>query len=417
MHVGYVLKKFPRLSETFILNELLELERQGARVTVLSIHRPDDGRFHRQLADLVGPVVYLPQRKSQESIEMLASRLDLLRAAREGLFGELEALLAARRRDLWSVLEAGLDVAAIARSLGIGHLHAHFATVATDVAHVAHAVSGLPYSFTAHAKDIYQDGVDAARFARLAQDAAFVVTVCDANRAHIQEHLAPGAAEHVVRLYNGVDLDAFHPRIRRPDAKPLVLGVGRLVEKKGFDDLIRAVAILRRAGLEFACTLVGDGEERTSLSALAEELDVEVEFAGALTHDETRAMLARATLLALPCVVGSDGNRDALPTVLLEALAAGVPVISTPIVGVDEIVGGGEAGLLVPPREPAALAAALRDLLADPAHCDALVQAGRARAERLFDLRTNVARLRELFRASIDAASASRVDRGAELVS
>ena len=405
MHVGYVLKKFPRLSETFVLNELLELERQGVTVTVLSIHRPDDGRFHRQLAELAGEVVYLPQRKSQESIDAHAARLDLLRAARDGLWGVVEHLLAARRKDLWSVIEAGLDVAAIAHARGIEHLHAHFATVSTDVAHTAHVLCGVPYSFTAHAKDIYQDGVDAQRFARLVRDAAFVVTVCDANRAHIRDHLAPDSVEQIVRLYNGVDLSAFHPRIRRPDARPLVLGVGRLVEKKGFSDLVHAIALLRRQGVDLACVIAGDGEERASLEALARELDAGIEFTGAMTHDATRALMARATLLALPCVVGNDGNRDALPTVLLEVLAAGVPVISTPIVGVDEIVGGGDAGVLVPPRDPHALAMAIKALLDDPAQREALALAGRARAERLFDLKINVGRLRELFGASIEAAA------------
>ncbi|MBI5849490.1 MAG: glycosyltransferase family 4 protein [Planctomycetes bacterium] len=407
MHVGYVLKKFPRLSETFILDEILGQQRLGARVTVFSIHRPDDGRFHARLAELAGPVVYLPQRKSHESIEALADRLDLVRASREGLWSEFEALLAARRRDVWSVLEAGLDVAARARALGVGHLHAHFATIAADVARVASTVARVPYSFTAHAKDIYQDGVDADRFARLARGAEFVVTVCDANREHIATTLAPDSAEKVVRLYNGIDLATFSPSIRRPDATPLVLGIGRLVEKKGFDDLIRAVAALRRQGVTLACAIVGDGEERAALQSLAAEIDAGVEFTGALTHDATRGLLARATLLAQPCVIGADGNRDALPTVLLEALGCGVPVVTTPIVGIDEITGGSEAGVLVPPRDPHALAAAIRELLADPARRASLVQAGRARAERLFDLRRNSATLNGLYLRSTSLAEAT----------
>lgn len=400
MHVGYVLKKFPRLSETFILNEILELERQGVEVTVFSLHRPDDGRFHRRLADLAGAVVYLPVPKSQELIDQLANRVEILRKCREPLWAEFLELLTERRRDLWSVLRWGLEIAFEARRRGIAHLHAHFATVATQVARVAGAIGDLPFSFTCHAKDIYRDGVDAARFARMVDAAAFVTTVCEANRNYILTYLAPGADRRVAARYNGVDLDTFHPRVRNEDPEPFVLGVGRLVEKKGFDDLVRAIASLQRSGRHVSCTIVGDGDRREALKALACELGADVRFAGACTQDETLDHIARATLLALPCVVGDDGNRDALPTVLLEALATGVPVVSTPIVGIEEIVGGGEAGVLVPARDPNTLAKTICALTDDPQRRAQLAERGRARAERLFDIRRNVASLRAAFEQS-----------------
>ena len=198
MHVGYVLKKFPRLSETFILNEILELERQGVQVTVLSLMRPDDTRFHRRLADLRGDIVYLGQQKGPEFLDGLGRNVDALRAVKDELAEDFLELLAERRKDLWTILRGGFEVAAEAQRRGITHLHAHFATIATQVSKIASTISGLPYSFTCHAKDIYRDGVEPARFQRLVNGAAFAVTVCEANKRHIVENLAPDAADEVM---------------------------------------------------------------------------------------------------------------------------------------------------------------------------------------------------------------------------
>jgi glycosyltransferase involved in cell wall biosynthesis len=208
-------------------------------------------------------------------------------------------------------------------------------------------------------------------------------------------------------LYNGVDTAAFHPRHRDLPAgvatgDPTVLAVGRLVEKKGFHLLLAALAQLAAAGQTPRCLLVGDGEERARLHAAACTLGLsQVEFLGLRTHEEVRDLVHRATMLVLPCIVGQDGNRDALPTVLLEALAAGTPVISTPVGGVEEIVADGAAGVLVPAGEVAPLATAIGALCHDAGRRAQLAAAGRARAERLFDLATNVSRLRDWFAAAI----------------
>lgn len=399
MRIGYVLKKFPRLSETFILNEILELERQGVEVTPISLHLPDDGVFHPGVARLARPVVYLADRGTEPFLEALRANWDLVRGGREGLFRAFEEGLLAERPDLVAVLRAGILVAIEARRRGLARLHAHFATVATHVARVARLLSGIPYSFTCHAKDIYREGVRPEVFAALAATADRVVTVCEANARHIRETLLGGRdGGRVVTIHNGVDLDLFRPRPEPAEGPPLVLGIGRLVEKKGFHHLVRAAARLERAGRAFDCAIAGEGEERGRLEALARTSGASrIRFLGARNHDEVRALLGRATLLVQPCTVGADGNRDALPTVLLEALASGVPVVTTPVGGIEEIVGGGEAGALVPVDDPDALATAIARLLDDPAERRALAQRGRARAEALFDVRKNVARLRAIF--------------------
>lgn len=406
MHIGYVLKKFPRASETFILNEILALQRHGVDVTVFSLNRPDDGVFHAGLAELKRPVIYLPTRKSDGWLQHLQKHRALLRAQGPTLLAELDDLLAAGRPDLWPVLGFGLDLALLCKQHGIQHLHAHFATVAAYAARGASALTGVPFSVTCHAKDIYRDGIVPAQFQSLLQRAAFVVTVCEANRRWIVSELQGERALDLRVLYNGVDTNAFHPRHRAPAMLPTLVAIGRLVEKKGFHVLLDALAQLQQDGLRPRCVLVGDGEDRAALASQAARLRLgHVEFAGMRNHDEVKAAIHAATLMVLPCIVGQDGNRDALPTVLLEALAAGLPVVSTAIGGVEEIVDDGRAGVLVPANDAAALANAVRQLLLDPAAQARLAAAGRTRAEQQFDLARNTATLRSWYAASIAAVA------------
>jgi glycosyltransferase involved in cell wall biosynthesis len=395
MHVGYVLKKFPRISETFILNEILELERQGTEVTVFSLNRPDDGIFHQALSQLKRPVVYLPTRKPDVWLQNLRRELPMLRAAAEPLFAEFSDLLEAGRPDVWSVLGWGMDLAALARQRGVRHFHAHFATVAAYVARTAGAIANIPFSVTCHAKDIYREGIVPAHFQSLLSRSAFVVTVCEANRQWIKTRLAGESPIDVRVLYNGVDTSLFRPGTGPRPAEPTLISVGRLVEKKGFHLLIDALAKLSADGLRPRCLLVGEGEDRARLVARAAERGVTtVEFLGMRTHDEVRRLMTQASLMVLPCIIGEDGNRDALPTVLLEALACGLPAISTPVGGIEEIIEHGRTGLLVPAGDVDALAAAMARALADPATLAAYARQGRESAVKKFDLNTNVATLR-----------------------
>ena len=398
MHVGYVLKKFPRNSETFILNEVLELQRAGAEVTVFSLNRPDDGVFHRGLSDLQRPVVYLSGRKPADWLNLFRQNHSFLSDNKDQLWAEFEYLLMAERPDTWNILSMGMDLALRARQLGIQRLHAHFATIASYVSRAAHAVSGLPYSVTCHAKDIYREGVTGDRFTALLKQAQFVVTVCEANRRYIEEHRDPDGVLDLRVLYNGVDVSMFNPESRTADNEPTILSVGRLVEKKGFHILLDAMAQLKQDGLTPRCWILGDGEDREMLHNKQRDLGLDnVEFLGMRNQDDVRSYMARATLMALPCIIGTDGNRDALQTVLLEALASGLPIISTPVGGVEEIADHGKAGVIVPPGDAASLAKSIKDLLHDPNRQRELAQSGRERAEGCFDLATNVRRLLSWF--------------------
>ena len=360
--VAYVLKMFPRFSETFILSELLELERQGVRVHVFSLKRPNDGLVHADVARVRAPVTYLPEWRLRSLPSFAAAHFELLRRDGRRYVGCLRTVVRQRNRAaLKHFAQAGVVARALDRA-GVEHVHAHFASTATSVALHVHRLTGVPYSFTAHAKDIYRETVRPQDLARKLRAARFAVTVSDYNR----RHLAPLAgSDRLMRIYNGLDLAQFTRNGERPDDPPLVLAVGRLIEKKGFDDLVRACALLRDDGIPFRCFIVGKGELKAELETLAHELGVDgdVELAGAIPREALVKLYPRASVFAAPCVVGADGNRDGLPTVLIEAMALRVPVVATPVTGIPELVEHERTGLLVAEHDPRARADALGRLL------------------------------------------------------
>jgi colanic acid/amylovoran biosynthesis glycosyltransferase len=393
--VAYLLKMYPRFSETFVLAELLELERQGLRLHVISLKKPDDGVFHADVARLRARVTYLPESPLIDPGTWVAAHRRLAARDPRRYAAALAAALARRRSTaVKHFLRAGL-IAPLLPRLGITHVHAHFASAPAAVALHLHRLTGISYSVTAHAKDIYTDDVDQAALAAKLRAARFAVTVSDYNRRHLAPLVEP---QRLVRIYNGVDLERFSPNGASSAEPPLVLGVGRLIEKKGFDDLIRACALVARRGLRFRCTIVGKGPLEARLRALVDELGVGdvVDLAGPLPRERLLTLYRHASVVVAPCVVGADGNRDGLPTVLIEAMALGVPVVATDVTGIPELVQDDRTGLLVPQRDPDAIARAIERLLDDRAEAAALAHAARATVEAEFDLRRNVGRLRSL---------------------
>ena len=357
LHVGYVLKRFPRLSQTFVLNEIAELRRQGVEVTVVARQAPGEG-----------------ERLPNGYPEVRVHYLD------RGEEGVIDAL----------------------RAAGVEHLHAHFATWAAATAERLAAELGVTFSFTAHAHDIYHETVNRRRLAVTMALSEFVVTVSEANRQFLDGLVAAERRRaNVVRLYNGVDLSHLRPSTA-PPVPGRIVAVGRLVPKKGLTYLVEACRRLNMAGRRFECVIAGEGDERETLERqiAAGGLQHAVLLAGALSHEDTLDLLRTATVCALPCVIAPDGDRDGLPTVLLEALALGVPVVSTTVSGVPEIVSDGESGLLVPPADAAALSAAIANLLSSKSLRTRLAAAGTARARREFSLASNVARLKGHFFAA-----------------
>lgn len=389
--VGYVLKRYPRFSETFIVNEILAHEAAGQPVEIFALRPVDETHFQDRLGQVRAGVTHLPDKlKNAEALWRLAAR-----AATElpGAWAALGAMHDEDGRDVAQAILLALDC----RAKGVDHLHAHFGTVATTVARLAAKLAGIGYSFTAHAKDIFHEYEENVNLADKLRDARHVVTVSDFNVAYLRERFGTDAA-HVMRLYNGLDLEHFAYAAPHADAVD-ILAVGRLVEKKGFNILIEAVRLLHERGIPMRCRIIGDGDDRAHLAAQIEAGGLEnvVELLGPRPQSDVVAMMRESAVLACPCVTGRDGNRDGLPTVLLEAMALGTPAIGTDVTGIPELVRDGETGLCVPEGDPEALADGLARLLASHELRDRLSRAARTAIERDFDITRNAARLRSLF--------------------
>lgn len=393
--VGYVLKMYPRLAETFILNEILGLEDAGVKVTVFSLRVPAEGRFQREVPEVRADVHYLPGTNSNSVIDAFRALGGQEHGRLQAALDFVEQLPDGRRGD---VLVQALHLAAAIREGQIDHLHAHFMTVAAHTVYVAHLLSGVPFTVTVHAKDLYRVEVNRTIFGEIAAAAEALVTVCEANRDFIMHEFLNDSNIPVRVVYNGLPLADFSSD--QPERDPrLVLAVGRLVEKKGFDILLRACRLLEDRGLGFRCLIVGNGEEYEPLTLLIEELGIghRVQLVGAQSRDRILQLMARSRVLAAPCVVGLDGNQDALPTVILEAMAMGLPVVSTPIAGIPEMIADGVEGYIVGEANPHGLANALQQLLVDDRGARRMGAAGRTKVAAKFDRSATLPALVELF--------------------
>jgi len=399
LRVGYVVKRYPRHSETFIVNELLAHQDAGLDLEVFALRPPNDTHFQDSIARVRAPVHYLPHaglkaREMWETMRSFEQELDRLTSG----------LSAGWDDDVIDVHQAML-LALELKKRGIGHLHAHFGSSPTTVARLAARFAGIGFSFTAHAKDIFHEEVDERDLATKLRDADTVVTVSDFNADHLRQLAGAGDA-NIVRIYNGLDLEAFEYKspAERP---PLIVAVGRLVEKKGFGDLIEACALMSRGGVEYLCRIVGAGPLEPALRGRIEELSLQGQIAmtGPLPQNEIRKEVQRAALFAAPCVVAGDGNRDGLPTTLLETMALGTPCVSTDVTGIPEAVRNAETGLLVPQRDPKRLADAIVQLLEGPRLRIELAKNARKLIESEFDIARSAARLREVFHQSVSAQS------------
>jgi glycosyltransferase involved in cell wall biosynthesis len=388
--IAYVLKVYPRTSQTFVLSEILAHERAGLEMDIFSLRRTDDTRFHAALAQVQSPVFQVARARSNATMALQALREHAQHLPR---LWEVVQHSKANAEDL-------LQAAALSRAIvdrGIIHMHAHFGTVATVVARLASKITGISYSFTAHAKDIFHENVVEEVLRNKLADSSGVITVSQFNVKYLKEKYA-GAAEGVKLIYNGLDLNdfRFEPDGDRP---PLVLGVGRLVEKKGFSYLIDASALMRSRGIPFRCEIVGGGELESDLQKQIEDLDLSdcMKLCGPMSQSDVKQKIRQARLLAAPCVHAENNDRDGLPTILLEAMALGTPCISTPVTGIPEVLRHDETGLMVAERDAHALADACEQLLSDQQLCSELTRNGRCLIEERFDIDKNTAEIRALF--------------------
>ena len=391
----YVLKRYPRLSETFIVREILGLEAAGQTLLIDSLLPCEKGPQHPDVSRIQAAVRYVPRHPKILHRAVFAAHLRVICRTPK----RWAATAWHSRHDWRRFLQAGM-VADRARRERVGSLHAHFATSAAEVARDASILSSIPFVVTAHAKDIFHHDY-AAGLAGRVRGASAVVTVSQHNVTHLIEQL-PGT--NIRYIANGVPVEA----VASDNPTGTILCVARLVPKKGIDTLIRAMAAIRFQVPTAQVEIAGGGPELESLRALAQDLGLAeaIAFLGPLTAPQVDAAYARASLVVAPCRVDASGDRDGLPTVLLEAMARGIAVVSTDVVGIPELVRHEQSGLIVPPDDPGELAAAIVRLLTNTALRVRLAAAGRDIVAHEYDPATSVAALLQLHRKVIGRKSA-----------
>jgi colanic acid/amylovoran biosynthesis glycosyltransferase len=391
--VGYLFERFPRFTQTFCAREVAELYRQAMPVQVFSLYHPKEAIPEVDGLDRVR-IRYLPSTKNPVLI------------ARAHLFSpDLKKIWATGgdRRDKRRFREA-VHLGPILQKAGITHLHAHFASIAAHTAWWLKQMFGITYSFTGHANDIFCPKPEhRVSLDDLMRDASFIVTETNyaANRL-LQEF--PYAVDKIFRVYNGLDPSVF--KAADPGANPLrIISVGRLIEKKGWKYLVEACALVRDSGLSFDCRIIGDGPDEEALQHLIRELclDERVHLVGPRSQREIIDLLAESSVFVLPAIRDRKGDSDNLPTVLIEALASSLPVVTTKVAGIPEIVEEGINGFLVREKDSKQLAFAIERFCRDPSRLRAFGRESRRIAEQTFALETTVAQLRALLEGVTDS--------------
>jgi glycosyltransferase involved in cell wall biosynthesis len=405
--IAVVLKGYPRLSETFIAQELLALERRGFALALFSLRRPTDRETHPIHGQISAPASYLPEYLHDEPGRVWrawrrARRLPGYRAARAAFWRDWR-----RDRSRSRVRRFGQALVLAAELPGsVVHLHAHFLHTPASVTRYAALLRGLAWSCSAHAKDIWTTPEWEKRDKLAA--CAWLTTCTGANAEHLRRLASP--ATKVDLIYHGIDRVRFPAPVeqrpprdgRDPEQPVVVLAVGRAVDKKGFDDLLRALASLPPE-VHWRLVHIGGGPLLAALAELARELGIadRVLWQGPRSHAAVLDAYRSADVFALPCRVSADGDRDGLPNVLLEAQSQRLACVSTRVSGIPELVVDGVTGLLVEPRAPGQLAAALVRLIADPALRMSLGAAGLARTTADFSLDAGADRLGDRFAACL----------------
>jgi glycosyltransferase involved in cell wall biosynthesis len=421
--LAYLGSGIPDLAATFIYREIFELERQGYKVQIYSIWRPDPKKLSAEalplceqtyylqpvrMTALIGAHCYYFLRQPLRYLSTLWKMLSPLHHRPKDRFRSLlhfgEAPVLARRMELDKIT----------------HIHSHYASQPTSVARVVYLLTGIPYSFSAHAHDIWADRLLLRE--KLAE-ARFVACCSDCGRSELARQGDPDAAEKVHLIYHGIDVRRFSPPENRPEPNNLILSVGRFESVKGYPILVRACKILKDAGIPFRCCIVGDGDEKDLVASLVKEYRLEdcFELPGAVRQEKILSYYHRAAVFTLPCIPAADGRHDGVPNVLVEAMATGLPVVSTRIGGVPELIEHGRDGFTITPGNIEELANQLKELLQNASLRERIGSTARTKIERHFDNRKTIEPLLRLFRmkagidGSIDKSMASQEKPGLAL--
>jgi glycosyltransferase involved in cell wall biosynthesis len=412
--IGYLLRSYPRLSQTFILNEILALEKIGVSIQIFALTNPREKVVQMQVDQIHAPVHYLDESMQPRRLwNILNENIKVARRYFKGYFRSLFYIAATKSIDQgytasnrWTCFLQAISLIYLLclqeqrNGKTIDHLHAHFAHDPTLIAYLVYCITGLPFSFTAHARDLYQVPTEAL-LDRI-QQASAVITCCGANLEYLNQ-IAPAQQSKFSLIYHGVNLKDFQlaltPGENSTAKDPVILSVGRLVEKKGFQDLLEALFIVKRKGENFRCTIYGDGPLCQQLEKWIEEhgMTAEIILKGDRAQQELISVYQNATLFVLTPVQTEDGDRDGIPNVLLEAMAVGLPVITTAVAGIPELVEHDQTGLLYQQHEIEGISSGIIELLNNAQKRHQLGSAGSKKVTEQFDITQAAHRLKALF--------------------
>ena len=396
MKVAYVVSLFPKISETFILREMIALGDRGEEIVVVSLKRRREKIVHPEAAPFVGSAIY-PASPGRVAGALLRRvwRQPLVTGRLIGRVVAAHLLHPVLLAKSVPLVAAAAHVADQIRTRGVERVHAHWATYPALVAWVVRRLEGIPYSLTAHAHDIFLPN---PLLREKIEESDFTVTISEYNRRFLAEKFGPRTAAKIRVIHCGVPLAEYPVRTDLPAGPPRIVSIGRMVDYKGFPTLLLAVAALRAGGRDVRCDIVGDGPLEGRIRALSRDLGLDgvVRLLGVRTQQEVREILSGAATCVLACERGRDGQMDGIPVVLMEAMALGVPVVSTRLSGIPEIIEDARTGLLADPGDAGSLARAVERVLADPALAARMAAAARRRIEEAFDVDRSAADLHAL---------------------
>lgn len=412
--IAYILRSYPRLSQTFVLNEIWALEQLGLPIQIFAMTDPHEPLVQSLVGQIRATVNYLELPRGMARLQLARSHFSSLRRRPKQYL-----------RTLWYVIrhdecDEGYTTASrftcfhlavfLAEKLEqdasmtgtIQHIHAHFAHDPTLIAQLVHDLLGLPFTFTAHARDLYQ--IPQLALADRVAAARTVITCCEANLDYLHRVTPQSTWPKIQLIRHGVNLQQFQPRQPAREheytsAVPLILSVGRLVEKKGFPDLLHALAQVKAKGHKFGCHIYGEGPLQTVLCQLIAELGLtaEVQLMGSCKQHELIAIMQQSDLFVLTPCVTDDGDRDGIPNVIAEAMACGLPVVSTAVGGIPELIVHHENGLLCDAHDVDAIASHISTALQSSALRSQYGLAARQTVEQCFDLQGAARKLIAIF--------------------
>ncbi|MDG2303908.1 MAG: glycosyltransferase family 4 protein [Candidatus Binatia bacterium] len=400
--LAFIVNQFPRQVDAYFLRELRGLLESGLDFGIYSLlPAPKGWKIHEDARPLLERTIYppAPTALGGQTLAQLARHPAQTAGIAARVAAGHRSMPAALAKSM-AILPQSLAFAREMQERGVRHIHANWATYPATAAMVISELTGLPYSFSGHATDIF---VHHAMLREKIEAAQFVITCTKFNRTYLAE-IAPEHADRIRTVYHGVDLPAFAPT-GAPRHPRLVLSAGTLRTCKGYDDLIRAIGLLRDRGSDAELEIVGEGEERSALENLISSLNLgdRVRLPGYRPQEELIPAYQTAAVVALPA---HHEDHFGIPNILIEGLAAGAPVVCTELPSLAELVEHGASGLFVPERDPAALADALGELLADPERADRMAKEGRRRVVEHFDMEQTVAELVRTFRTATQKEAA-----------